>query len=390
MEPAMQNFVCLSPHFPENFQFFWQRLHEAGVRVLGIADSSWDSLSPRVRESLTEYYKVEDMHNHSQLEEACRHFVARYGPIDRLESHNEYWLETEAYLRSRFNIPGTGEERIRDIKSKERMKELYRQGNIPVAAGRVVQNEADCRAFIAQVGFPVVVKPDIGVGAAKTWKLESEQDLSYFINECDKIPYLMEEFIQGDLYSYDGLTNADGEIIFAASQYFCNGIMTVVNHDLDLSHLTLREIPKELEALGKKVVQTFGIRERFFHFEFFHKPNGDWVALEVNIRPPGGLSMDMFNFANDIDLYKGYAELLTTGKLQQTAMRNEHVAYIGRKNRNYRLTHQDVLQRFKTDIIHHQAMAEIFYPVMGHTGYLVRSEDRMHIENLIREIQATD
>lgn len=384
-------FVCLSPHFPENFQLFWQRLHEAGVKVLGIADCPWEELSPQIKNALTEYYRVEDMHNHSQLEAACQHLIDRHGPIDRLESHNEYWLETEAHLRSKFDIPGPREESIRDIKSKERMKEIYSQGGIPVAAGQVVQGEADCRQFIAEVGFPVVVKPDIGVGAAKTWKLESEADLEHFLTQAGETAYLMEEFIQGDLYSYDGLTNAQGEVVAAFSQYFSNGIMTVVNQDLDLYHMVLREIPPELEALGQKVVQIFGIRERFFHFEFFQKPNGQWVALEVNIRPPGGLSMDLFNFSRDWDLYKGYAEVLLSGELKQPEGRSEYVAYVGRKHgKNYQLNHADILSQFSGELIHQQPMAEIFYPVMGHTGYVVRSAERPHLQTVINAIHATN
>lgn len=383
-------FVCLSPHFPENFQLFWQRLNEAGVKVLGIADCPWEDLSPTLKTALTEYYRVEDMHNRSQLEAACQHFIEKHGPLDRIESHNEYWLETEAYLRSRFNLPGPQAENIRDIKSKERMKELYRRGEIPVAAGRVVQGEADCRHFIAEVGYPVVVKPDIGVGAAKTWKLESEADLSTFLDQAGETPYLMEEFIQGELYSFDGLTNADGEVVFATSQYFSNGIMTVVNHDLDLYHMVLPEIPEGLEALGRQVVKVFDIRERFFHFEFFQKPNGQWVALEVNIRPPGGLSMDLFNFSRDWDLYQGYAEVLLSGQLKQPAGRRDYVAYVGRKyGKNYRLSHDEVLTQFATRLVHQQPMAEIFYPVMGHTGYVLRASERADLENAIAAIQAT-
>lgn len=60
----------------------------------------------------------------------------------------------------------------------------------------MVQGEADCRRFIAEVGFPVVVKPDIGVGAAKTWKLESESlNMTHFLSQAGDTAYLMEEFI---------------------------------------------------------------------------------------------------------------------------------------------------------------------------------------------------
>ena len=36
------------------------------------------------------------------------------------------------------------------------------------------------KAFIARVGYPVVVKPDNGVGASETYKLKSDEDLDYF------------------------------------------------------------------------------------------------------------------------------------------------------------------------------------------------------------------
>jgi len=385
----MTHFVCLSPHFPPNFKTFWLRLKEANVQVLGISDSPWEELGPELQTLLTEYYRVEDMHNLSQLEAACQHFIKRYGKIDRLESHNEYWLETEAHLRTVFDIPGPRAENIRDIKSKERMKVLYRQGGIAVAEGAKVCTEKECRDFIQKTGYPVVVKPDIGVGAARTWKLSSEEDLRQFIPFCDGTAYLIEEFIEGELYSFDGLTDSQGKILFSASQYFNHGIMEIVNKDLDLYHMVLREIPAELEALGQKVVRTFGIRERFFHFEFFHRPDGRWVALEVNIRPPGGLSMDLFNYANDMDLYKGYAEMILTGALHQTPSRNYFAAYIGRKHRqNYQLSHDEIMQKFSKEIIHHQNMAKIFYPVMGYGGYLVKSPDQQRIHELVREIHA--
>jgi hypothetical protein len=61
------NVVFLSPHFPPHYFRFCMSLKQAGAVVLGIGDEPYDRLSPDVRNSLTEYYKVDDMHNYDAL-----------------------------------------------------------------------------------------------------------------------------------------------------------------------------------------------------------------------------------------------------------------------------------------------------------------------------------
>jgi len=42
------------------------------------------------------------MHNYDEMLRALGYFTHRYGKIDRIDSLNEYWLETEARLRTDF------------------------------------------------------------------------------------------------------------------------------------------------------------------------------------------------------------------------------------------------------------------------------------------------
>ena len=84
------NVVILSPHFPPNYCNFCVQLHWLGATVFGIADEPYDLLRPELREALTEYYRVDDMHNYDQLLRACGYLTHRHGRIDRFESHNEY------------------------------------------------------------------------------------------------------------------------------------------------------------------------------------------------------------------------------------------------------------------------------------------------------------
>jgi hypothetical protein len=138
----------------------------------------------------------------------------------------------------------------------------------------------------------------------------------------------------------------------------------------------LRTIPPALEKAGLATAKAFDVRERFFHFEFFMTDEGKVVALEVNMRPPGGLTMDMFNYANDIDLYAEWATIIMHNRFEATYDRKYHCAHIGRKNsKHYLLSHDAVLNKFGALIVRHEPISGIFSGAIGNYGYLARSQD---------------
>ena len=300
------NFVYLSPHFPPNYYRFCVGLREEGVNVLGLADAPYESLRPELRGALTEYYRVDDMDSYDALVRALGHFTHRYGKLDGIDSLSEHWLETEARLRTDFNMEGLRQDRIGIVKRKSSMKEIYRAAGIRVARGAVVRTVDEARRLIAETGYPVVAKPDVGVGAAATFKIGDDGELSSFFDRKTPADYIVEEFIRGRIVSFDGLADRDGNLVFFTSHAFSQGIMETVNEDADLFYHSLREIPADLEEAGRRTARAFDVRGRFFHLEFFRADrDGGIVALEVNLRPPGGLTTDMFNYANDFDIVPG-------------------------------------------------------------------------------------
>ncbi|NCU31754.1 MAG: carboxylate--amine ligase, partial [Candidatus Moranbacteria bacterium] len=96
------NYVYLSPHFPPNYFNFCVALKRLGVNVLGLGDVAYDSLRPELKAAFTEYYRVDDLHNYDQLLRAMGYLTHKHGKIDGIDSNNEYWLETEALLRTDF------------------------------------------------------------------------------------------------------------------------------------------------------------------------------------------------------------------------------------------------------------------------------------------------
>ena len=383
------NFIYLSPHFPENYIRFCVALNSLGVKVLGIADEDYNHLNPLLKAALTEYYKVEDMEDYDQILRAVGYFTHKYGKIDRIDSLNEHWLETEAKIRTDFNIFGFNKNHIKNVKYKSLMKQQYLKAGIKVAAGTTIKNLDEANSFIKKHGFPVIIKPDKGVGATNTFKLKNQTELAAFFRKNHSHSLIIEEFISGQICSFDGLTNKDGEPVFYTAHVYSIGVMDAVNEDTHISYYSLREIPEDLERAGLKVLSTFAVKERFFHFEFFRSDkNNELIALEVNMRPPGGLTTDMFNFANDINIYQEWANIMVNNNFQAQYNRKYHCGYVGRKERyNYKHPTEEILAKFTSKIIHHEPITSVFSPALGNYGFLVRSSRLKEIKEMVRFIQ---
>ncbi len=336
------NFVFISPNFPEAYRRFCVRLRENGVNVLGVGDAPYDFLHPELKWALTEYYRVDSLEDYDQALRALGHFTGRYGKIDWVESNNEYWLELDARLRTDFNITtGPKAHEIRKYKSKLAMKEYYRKAGIPCARCAPAADLEAGLAFAREAGYPIVAKPDSGVGAVATWKLESEEDLRRFFRDPPEGPYLLEEYVSGSVVTYDGVCNSKGEVLFAASHVTRNSIMDMVNKHVPTYYYVEKEVPADVEAAGRAVLNAFGAASRFFHLEFFRlteaKPGlgeaGDLAALEVNMRPAGGYTPDMLNFSQSADVYQIWADMVAYDEPRHSYIGpRSYCVYAGRRD----------------------------------------------------------
>ena len=391
------NFVFISPHFPHTYWMFCDRLRARGVNVLGIGDAPYDSLSPELKGALTEYYRVDSLEDYDQVYRAVAFFAFRYGRIHWLESMNEYWLEQDAALRTDFNITtGIRADRIGTIKQKSEMKKLYLEAGIPTARQHPVSTLEAARAFIRECGYPVIVKPDVGVGATHTWKLEKEEDLVRFFENRPEQPYVMEEFIRGEICSYDAILDSRCEPLFESMTVW-PPVMDIVNRDLDLMYYTCPEVPEKLRELGRRTVKAFGVDRRFVHLEFFRLSEdrgslgkkGDFVALEVNMRPAGGYTPDMMNFAHSTDVYRIYAEMVTADRREMPeADRHMYCVYASRKDgHSYTHSHEEIMTRYGADLRMQEEMPPMNWPQMGRYMYTAVFGTKQETEEFVRFVQ---
>lgn len=370
------NFIFISPNFPKNYWNFCRGLKNNGVNTLAIGEEEYYSLTPELRSSLNEYYKVSSLENYDEVYRACAYFAYKYGHIDWLESNNEYWLLRDAQLRTDFNInTGLKNDKIAGIKYKSVMKKFYEKAGVPSARYHIVTNYEEGKAFIDKVGYPVVVKPNNGVGAAATYKLINDVELGYFYRDLPPVEYIMEEYVNGELLSYDGIAGKDKEVIFETAHAYPIPIMDIVNEQADVMYYSYKDIPEDLKEAGRKVVQAFDTNSRFFHCEFFRLSEdkkglgkkGDIIGLEVNMRPPGGYTPDMMNFANDIDVYQIWANMVAYNRgYFDTESRPYNCVYAARRDAHrYVYSKEEILAKYRDNIVMKERMPEIFSVAMG-------------------------
>lgn len=390
------NFIFISPHFPHTYWQFCRRLKQNGVQVLGIADAPYEALTEELKDSLTEYYRVESLENYDEVYRAVAFFAFRYGRIDWIESNNEYWLEQDARLRTDFNVTtGIRNDQIRSIKEKSEMKKYYLKGGIPTARQiRAAEGFDALRDFARLTGYPVIAKPDVGVGASGTYKIEDDSQLqSFFETVTDYRNYVVEEFVTGEICSYDAIVNAEGNPLFESMTVWPPSIMDIVNLKLDLSYYVAKETPENLRELGRRTVKAFGVCNRFIHLEFFRLDNdreglgrkGDFVALEVNMRPAGGYTPDMINYAHSTDVYKIWADMVAFGESRTQQGEQQYCAFASRRDiYHYIHTHDDVLSRYGDRMVMCERMPELFSAAMGQQMYTVRLQSIEEVNDFVQ------
>lgn len=386
------NFVFLSPQFPPNYYLFCEGLKKRGVNVLGLSDIPFEHMSPQLVSNLTDYYQVRSLENYEEVYRAVAHFIHKYGRIHQINAHNEHWLELEAHLRSDFNISGINLDCLADVKNKSDMKQRFRNAGCAVVEGATVDNDKQAYDFINQYGYPAVAKPDKGVGASGTYRLTNEGDLKEFLRTRPEGTFFFEEFIEGDIYTCDGLVDYQGNPLFMMSSTYSTGVMDIVNKDLDMYYYYLKDTPEDVIEEGKKLVDEYGLKMQFFHFEFFRRhKDGKLITLEVNMRPPGGRSMDMFNFATDMNLYDEWANVLCNNKLTEAFGINYYCAYVGRKHHyQYKRSHEAVMQGFGELMRYQGEVPPVFSRAMGQYCYIFCTPDKEEMLNVCEAILEHD
>jgi len=389
----MKNFIFISPHFPDSYWKWCLALKNKGFNVLGIGDAPYDQIPGECKFALTEYYCCSNMENYENEKRAVQYFKDKYGEIEWLESMNEFWLEKDAQLRTDFDVKhGVRVDEITKYKLKSQEKIYFEKAGANVAKWIVVNNikDKDKLLFFAKdVGFPIFTKPNNGVGSQNTYKIINEADIDIFFAKKQPVDYICEEFIDGEIVSFDGISNSKADVIFCDSHYFMPSVAEIVEKQLDDMYYCLPKVPEDLEEIGRKVVKAFNVQNRFFHIEFFRTyketrfgPKNTLIALEANMRAPGGYTPDLINYANSVSCYDIYADSCAYDENLEDMNRQKYYAVTSsrRYHLNYFHTEDEILNRYAHYICMYGDYPQVLRDDMGDRYYFAKFDTLSEVQ----------
>ncbi|MDB5885611.1 MAG: Carboxylate--amine ligase [Polaromonas sp.] len=384
----MVQILYLSPGFPPHSHLFCVAAHARGASVLAVGDVLESSLPVQARQALEHYVFEPRMGEYDVLLGVVTSMIAEYGPIDFVESNGEHWLEVEGRLRDDLGIEGLTARGVARLRSKLAMAEVFQKAGVPCVPGIRCSSPQTVRSFAAMHGLPLVFKPDSGSGAMSTFRVSTGAELEAALGQPLE-GHVVQPFIEGDIVTFDGLVDQAGRVVFCTSHAYDRGIMEVRTGVLDGFYYSLRSIPPALEQLGRQALAAFALRRRFFHLEFFARPDGSYVALEMNVRPPGGFTTDMMSYACDFDVYALWGAVMVGDSLDGFSYeRKFHTAHAGRRHeRAYALSPEALLEQLGNTLVAIHPIPDAFAVTMGNTAYLLRHCRLDLLLDAIRRVQ---
>jgi carbamoylphosphate synthase large subunit len=320
------NIIFIEPSFPYNQKEFVRGLHAAGANVIGIGERPREYLADDLKAWLNHYLQVPSVVDERALLRAVQEVQGKLW-VDRLEATVEAHIMAAARVREAAGIPGTSVRTAYLCRDKPAMKEALRHGGIPCAQSCRAVDAHSARDFARQTGYPLIVKPPAGAGASGTWKVRDEQDLERVIVEsglADGEEVAMEEFIEGHEGFLDTLT-INGQVTHEfITHYYPNVLVAMRERWISPQMITTNRIDapgyREVRQMARDVIRLLDIGTSATHMEWFAGPRGLKFS-EIGCRPPGVGQWDVYNAANDFDLYLEWASALVHGRPQRQPSR---------------------------------------------------------------------
>ena len=320
------NIIFIEPSFPYNQKEFVRGLHQIGANVIGIGERPQEYLSDEVKSYLSLYLQVQSVVHEPSLLKAVKQIQDKVW-VDRLEATVEAHIMAAARVREATGIPGTSERTAYLCRDKPAMKEELRKAGIPCAQSVRADNSETTREFAKQVGYPLIIKPPDGAGASATWKVSNVKELENVIIEsgiADGVEVAIEEFIEGHEGYLDTLT-IDGEVTHEFITHYYPNVLTAMRERwISPQMITTNRIEaegySEVRQMARDVNRILGIGTSATHMEWFAGPKGLKFS-EIGCRPPGVGQWDVYNAANEFDIYQEWASALMHGQPKKAPSR---------------------------------------------------------------------
>ena len=363
------NVILIEPAFPSYQRHFVRALKAIGTNVTAIGERPLDHLDGELRGWLTRYVQIGSVTDEGELLGAVRHLQSLEW-VDRLEATIEAHVLPAAKVREAAGIPGTSVRTAYLCRDKPAMKDALRAAGIPVAQSIGTDDPREVRAFAAAVGLPVVIKPRDAAGASGTFKAATPPELEQALLDsrvADRAPVAVEEWVDGHEGFLDTLS-VGGRIGHSfVTHYFPNVLEAMrtrwISPQMVATNAVESPVYDDVRAVAARVNAALGIGTTATHMEWFFGPKGLKVS-EIGCRPPGVNHWDLYNDANEMDLYRDWALAVTGGRVEQRPSRRYACGLIAlRPDRDGVIAGYDGVERVFADL--HDKITAFHLPEPG-------------------------
>lgn len=333
----MMNILIISPGYPAEMGRFTHALAEAGAAVVGLGDQPAGALPEIARAALSDHLQVRSLVDEAAVIEQVRAFASRR-PLHRVECLWEPYMILAARLREALGVPGMTVRETVPFRDKEVMKEILDAAGIRTPRHGRATTVEECRRVAERIGFPLVVKPVAGAGSADTYRIDSAEELERVFPALRHVPQVsVEEFIDGDDMTFDTIS-VEGEVAHDnICRYRPRALVSKQHEWISPQTFALRHVDAPELAAGREmgfaVLRALGFRTGYTHMEWYRKPDGEAVFGEIAARPPGVRTVDLINYASDIDTYRGWAEAVVHRRWTQPVERKYNACWVVKRAR---------------------------------------------------------
>ena len=312
--------VMLSPGFPVEMAYFTRGLAAVGATVIGVGDQPRHDLPRAAREALAHYEHVPLADEGAVL--AALRGLSQHVQIDQVECLWEPYMLLAARLREAFGLPGMTVEQTVPFRDKERMKQVLDAAGIRTPHHFRATNVAEVWAAAERVGYPLIVKPIDGAGSADTYRVDSPEGLNDVLPQLRHVPQVsVEEFVEARSSRTTPCARAARSLFENVCWYRTRPLQTRLHEWITPVTVALRDLSVPYLAgglqMGRDVLRALGFESGFTHMEWYRKADGEVVFGEIGARPPGARTVDVMNYATDVDLFVGWAEAVVHGRVSQ-------------------------------------------------------------------------
>ena len=230
---------------------------------------------------------------------------------------NDFALLSTVYVCEKLGLPGHDSYATSlEIHHKDKYRALATRLGIPTPRALDVRNAAEVEAAIAQLTFPIIVKPvDLTGGKGIHRAANADEARIAYKDACSRTRQdhiVVEEFVQGTNHGFSAML-VKGKVAFAFSdneQYYINKYMVSgANSPSTSSDKTLAM----LREYSERIAQELHLVDGILHIQYIERADGTPVIIEICRRPPGDLYIKFVKYATGID-YPKFIVLAETGE----------------------------------------------------------------------------